>query len=342
MVMAFSSGTAHREAGRLASEEAPGPPAPGPDTREEMLRQQCEMRLRFDVKEKMVSLAGACFWYWNSFYGFLDSSGVPRRIRDRYPRESFNKYETMRNILNDLDQAGDADTLNSLISNFFRLTGPIDQDSLDAPKAKAMLGEFREIVGDDPIELEIDRRTRQKSQEARSKSIQMHKNHQRELETLNRTFGTLVSSSEISPQKRGFELERLFFDLLENFEFECRKPYRNDGEQIDGHFRYEKFDYLVEVKWTKKAATQSDLSVFDGKIRGKAQSTRGFFLSANGFDGNAISRYSGEAPRILLMTGEDLALVLNGRITFDDAMKAKVDAIVRKGEILLALRDVAT
>ena len=42
------------------------------------------------------------------------------------------------------------------------------------------------------------------------------------------------------------------------------------------------------------------------------------------------------------MTGEDLALVLNEQITFDDAMKAKVDAIVRKGQIYLPLREIAT
>lgn len=128
---------------------------------------------------------------------------------------------------------------------------------------------------------------------------------------------------------------------MAHFEFEFRKPYRNAGEQIDGHFRYEKFDYLVEVKWTEPKTNQEDLSVFDGKIRGKAQSTRGFCLSANGFAEHAVVRYSGDAPRILLMTGEDLALVLNGRMTFGDAMKAKVDGIVRRGVILLPLREVA-
>ena len=64
-------------------------------------------------------------------------------------------------------------------------------------------------------------------------------------------------------------------------------------------------------------------------------------MSANGFDENAIIRFSGDAPRMVLMTGEDLALVLSGRINFDDAMKAKVDAIVRQGEILYPLRAVA-
>jgi hypothetical protein len=32
-------------------------------------------KLSFEAKEKIVALSGACFWYWNSFYSFLDSCG---------------------------------------------------------------------------------------------------------------------------------------------------------------------------------------------------------------------------------------------------------------------------
>lgn len=151
----------------------------------------------------------------------------------------------------------------------------------------------------------------------------------------------LATTNEITPQQRGFHLESLFFDLLQFGEFDYSPPYRTPGqEQIDGHFRYEKFDYLVESKWEQETTKQPDLSVFDGKIRGKAQSTRGLFLSASGFDENAIRKFSGDAPRIVLMTGEDLALVLSGRMTLFDAMKVKVDAIVRHGVIFYPLRNV--
>jgi hypothetical protein len=54
-----------------------------------------------------------------------------------------------------------------------------------------------------------------------------------------------------------------------------------------------------------------------------------------------VQKYSGESPRIILMTGEDLALVLSGRVLFTDAMRAKVDAIVRLGNILYSIRDIA-
>lgn len=122
-------------------------------------------------------------------------------------------------------------------------------------------------------------------------------------------------------------------------EIDFSKSYKTpDGEQIDGHFKYEKFDYLVECKWESGVIKQKELSIFDGKIRGKAQSTRGLFLAANGFDLNAIQKFSGDSPRIILMTGDDLAMILSGQVLFFDAMKAKVDAIVRYGDINFSLR----
>ena len=39
------------------------------------------------------------------------------------------------------------------------------------------------------------------------------------------------------------------------------------------------------------------------------------------------------------MDGEDLALVLSDQVSIHDCLKAKVDAIVRKGEIYKKLRD---
>lgn len=295
-------------------------------------------RISYEVKEAMVGLSGACFWFWDGFHSFLDSCGVARTLRKRYPRESFTKYSLMRNILSDLEEADNQETIQTLVSSFYRLRGPVDRDNLDVAKAKNMLDEFRRLVGDDPIEAELKRRDQQAARKAHEETVGKYQSHQSHLEELNTTFLKLSALKDVTPQTRGFELEKLFFDLLQICEFEFTPPYRHPGEQIDGHFRYEKFDYLVEAKWTERLSKQADLSIFEGKIRGKAQSTRGFFVSASGFDDNAVSKFSGDAPRIILMTGEDLALVLNGMITFADAMRAKVDAIVRHGNVHLELR----
>ena len=299
-------------------------------------------RLSFEAKEAMVGLSGACFWFWKGFHSFLDACGVSRALRARYPRESYNKYDLMRNSLTDLDEAGDIDGIRALVSGFYRLTGPVDRDHLDVERAKRLLTEFRQLVGDDPIEAEVRRREHQAARESHRLAVGEHEARHRRLEELNRVFLDLSSMVDVTPQARGYKLETLLFDLLQLCEFEYSPPYRHPGEQLDGHFRYEKFDYLVEAKWTQNKAKQEDLAIFDGKIRGKAQSTRGFFVSATGFDANAVTRYSGDAPRIILMTGEDLALVLSGIVTFTDAMRAKVDGIVRHGNILLELRALST
>lgn len=298
-------------------------------------------RLNFDIKERIVTLAGSCFWYWNSFYSFLESSGVPKQLPRQFPKESYNKYDVMRNVLIWLEDHDDLDTINAIVSNFYKLRSAVDRDKLDVEKAKRLLAEFREAVGNDPIDCEIEKRERDRAREAFEESVREKQTQVIRLEELNLRFTSLATANEVTPQQRGFQLEAIFFDLLQYSEFEYSSPYRTARkEQIDGHFRFEKFDYLVESKWEKEFTKQPDLSVFDGKIRGKAQSTRGLFLSATGFDENAIRKFSGDAPRIVLMSGEDLALVLNGRVSFYDAMKAKVDAIVRHGNILFHLRSI--
>ena len=300
-------------------------------------------KLGFEVKQAIVGLSGACFWYWKTFHSFLQSCGVPQNIIQRYPKGSYNKYDVMRNTLEDLETAGKLDVINAIISTLYKMRGPIDPDGVDIKRAKNLLVEFRELVGNDPIETEIQRQNQRKARQQYQTSIEEKRGLAHRLNELNQRLIELSSSSEISPQNRGFELERLFFDLLALSEFQYSRPYRTDsGEQIDGHFSYDKFDYLVEVKWTESVAKQPDLAIFDAKIRGKAQSTRGLFLSANDFDRSAIGKFSGDSPRIVLMTGEDLALILNGQIPFDDAMKAKVDAIVRKGKILLPVRSLGS
>ncbi|MES1950552.1 hypothetical protein S4A8_06835 [Salinisphaera sp. S4-8] len=249
----------------------------------------------------------------------------------------------MRGILGDLETSNRFDIINEIASNFYKMRTAVNKDALDTAKAERLLSEFRELLGSDPIDLEIERRGREAAKAAHQGRIATAGLKRSKLDELNRSFMALLTNANVTPQQRGFEFERIFFDLLELSEIECRRPFRNiSNEQIDGHFRYEKFDYLVEVKWTSELTKQPDLSIFDGKIRGKVQSTRGFFLSQSGFDDSAIVKFSGDSPRIVLMSGEDIALILGGQILIEDAMKAKIDAIVRHGTIFFPLRTMAT
>jgi len=249
----------------------------------------------------------------------------------------------MRSLLDYLEEKDEIEVINNIVSNFYRMKSAADSDVPDPKKAKRLLEEFRAAVGNDPIDQEIAKRKRVELQKKRAEAIDENRSAKKRLSELNTLFISLHTTTEFTPQQRGYKLEDIFCDLLELNEMEYKRPHKTqDGEQIDGHFRYEKFDYLIESKWQQDLIKQKELSIFDGKIKGKAQSTRGLFIASNGFDENAVSKYSGASPRIILMTGEDLALVLGGQVDFKDAMKAKVEAIVRYGNINLSLRALGT
>ena len=290
-------------------------------------------KIAYPIKEKMVQLSGSCFWFWNSFYSFLDSCGVQKSLYCLYPKESYSKYDVMRNILTSLEEKGDLEIINNIISNFFRLSSAIDKDNVDVEKAKQRLKEFKDLVGNDPIEREIESREIQKRRQVAQEKSRKIADRNYKLNELKGAFIKLYSNQTITPQQRGFDLEKIFYDLLELEEFECSGLYRSGNEQIDGLFKYEKFDYLVEIKWLGGTSKQKDLSVFEAKIRGKAQSTRGLFFSVNGFDESAIAKFSGDNPKIILFDGQDFMQIMEGYISFFDYLRAKVDALVKHGKI---------
>lgn len=296
------------------------------------------VKLDFETKIKIVGLAGNCFWYFDtSFYPFLKSCGVSEFIIKKYPKGFFNKFQIMENILNDLERNNQTEVINNITSNFYKMKAAVDEEYFinnfpeKSKKAKDLLKEFRELLGNDPIEQAIRDKKTEENKIRYQETIDCTKSRQTKMLNLKNSFIEMHSSN--NPQQRGFDFEKLFFDILELEQFEFSRPYRAKNEQIDGYFKYEKFDYLVDIKWEKEIAKQEVFAIFDGKIRGKAQSTRGFLVSVNGFCTNAITSYSGNSPRIMLMDGLDLMMILEERVSFYDCLKSKIDAFVRKGEI---------
>ncbi|MFA5104088.1 MAG: hypothetical protein WC527_02810 [Candidatus Margulisiibacteriota bacterium] len=285
-------------------------------------------KLDFNKKNAMIQLAGSCFWFWNTFYYFLNSCGLAPSAYEQFGK-SVGKYQVMRSLLELLERQERHDLILNIATGFYNLK--LSEDGIDLKKAKQLLDEFRKSTGETLVETEAEKKEQVRRITEQKKMFEEKQVRSRRIVELKNVYTQLSCSSD--KQKRGYDIESLFFDLLSIEEFENTKPFRNPGEQIDGHFKYEKFDYLVEIKWTQDTAKQEDLSVFDGKIRGKAQSTRGLFLSINGFDSQAVLKYKTDSPRIILMDGQDLFIVLDERTTFYDLMKYKVDQLVRKGEV---------
>lgn len=150
-----------------------------------------------------------------------------------------------------------------------------------------------------------------------------------------------VAMHSQEPQARGYALEGLLNRLFHLYDIDVKGSFRIKGEQIDGAFTFEGTDYIIEAKWRRELSTTEDLSAFAGKVRRKLDNTLGLFLSISGFQPNAIE-LSGDGGRrmLLLAEGYDLAMVLDGRIRFDELLRRKKQHAARTGQILLRAVDI--
>ena len=288
--------------------------------------------INFEIKQKLIWLSWACFRYRKSFYDFLKNYWVSPEIIRQCPKEGIKKYDVMRNILNHLESRWDEETLNNIVSWFYNLRWPVDRENLDVNKAKELLNDFKEIIWNDLIEHEIEKKQIKKRVDENRQKIENKQNKNNEISKLNNTFKHMLSSDK-TPQQKWFELEKIFIEILRINELVYTWPYKIEGEQIDGYVSVNKFDYLIECKFEKALIDKNSIAEFDNKLKSKAQSTRGIILSYSWFDQYAIKNFSWNSPRIILMDWQELSTILEGYFDLIDALNKKIDALVRKWDI---------
>src|SRR5438552_15384586 len=115
------------------------------------------------------------------------------------------------------------------------------------------------------------------------------------MDELRRTFNGWAGTQD-DPQSRGYGLEDLLAELFELHEISYRRPYRTATEQIDGHFPFKGFDYLVEARWRAGRANEADLGAFKRKVDKKITSTRGLFVSVPGYRPEVVLEVSRGEP----------------------------------------------
>jgi len=288
------------------------------------------------IKIKIVELS-KCFWYWNSFYTFYSSIlGVSKRkLAIQYPKDLYNKYSATEKILEILEENGNIDKITEIISNFYNLDKPFDKnDNPNYKEALIELKEFKQIVGKDIFEEEKERGKFIEQLNERKNRDNIEREKSQKLENIKDQFLNFAKVTlQEDKQKRGYWLEKVFYELLQVEQIEHSKPYKKEYEQIDGHFRFKSFDYLVEIKWTDSLIIQKDISIFEGKLSTKGQSTRGFILSIAGFDQSAIQAAKGKNPRLIFMDGAEFLSILEERSTFYDIMHHKEYNLVKFGKV---------
>lgn len=294
-------------------------------------------RFPFEVREAIVQVCGKAFWLKDPLRSFFTSAGVPPELFDRFADES--KYKIARHILSELDAMGEEGHLvqRKIVTELCRLRNVPDASVPDRDAGLEALRWLKELALGQKLVVEEGRSAeQQRAQEARMRQAALAARAQK-MDELRRTFAAMATSRD-DPQERGYGLEDLLAELFELHEIPYRRPYRTPTEQIDGHFEFKGFDYLVEARWRKEPPSQADLAALKIKVDKKITSTRGVFISIVGFRQEVVVHFTeGVTSNIILIDGMDLSLILEGQISLTDALDIKIQKAAQEGIIYFPL-----
>ena len=146
-------------------------------------------------------------------------------------------------------------------------------------------------------------------------------------------------AGQLGSQDAGYAFQDWFYDLMDFFEVQNRRPYVTDGRQIDGSITIAGTTYLVETKFTTGQAGGPDIDIFHKKVTDKADNTMGVMVSISGYSEPAISGASGRRTPLLLMDHRHLYLALSGTTTFSEIVGRIRRHASQTGEALLGPED---
>lgn len=213
----------------------------------------------------------------------------------------------------------------------------LDGGAEKAKRARNAVGQLRRLVEPHQQAQEeqddlIDRQRRA------AEKLKANAAVRQKLEEIKARYMALVVSA--NAHGRGFELEKVMYDLFELFDLDPKASFRNTGEQIDGAFSLEGTDYLFEAKWQQESAGAAALDSFAAKVRRKLENTLGVFLSINGFAPDGVTAHSSGSPVVILMDGSDLMAVLEERIDFVSLLLRKKRWASQTGNIYFRIHEI--
>ena len=291
--------------------------------------------------QSLKEALGAAYWYKNDLKSFLLHCLADKSIVNDHANWDDYKRQIVSDVINHLcaDQERFLGDLRRLFHEVSRMDNFAHLERLDggaqkAQRAREAVAALRALVRthDAAVKHADNAKERQNRESGRLAQCAAVRE---KIDELKQRYFVLVSKT--GAQKRGFELERLLYDIFELFDLDPKASFRNTGEQVDGAFAFDSTDWLFEAKWHTERVGASALDSFAAKVRRKLDNTLGLFLSINGFSSDGITAHSQGRPVIILMTGCDLVAVLEERIDFVSLLKRKKQHAGRTGDILLEI-----
>lgn len=292
----------------------------------------------YSLKEALANI----FWYKPDLKSFIMQSISNTKIISRLNWDDY-KWKIVGTLIDimSLDQDTYQDDLISLmintskIENFSHLESLKDGSKLVAKASQAVAGLKSQIGSLEQLVVEREKILKRRTEN--QEKIVKAKDFDDKLEEYKVAFITMFSSEE--PQKRGYLLEKLLYDLFKLYDLDPRASFKNTGEQIDGAFTFDHTDYILEAKWESSPVQLTKIDTLSGKVRRKLENTLGVFVAINGYSPECIKGAMGGINNVILIDGSDLYAVLEGRITLDRMLLRKRQAAADTGNIYLKIAD---
>lgn len=281
------------------------------------------------------------YWYKNSFRGVLRRSGVPEALLATWAADE-SKRDYWDRVLPSLE------TSDSGIAVLSRLADTVSEQTTFPDLARiedsaARIASARRAVADlrayrqRQAEHSYEQRERKRARESGQKARQDAQARRHSLESLRLRLDKLAT--RIGSQGAGYDFEEWFYDLMDYFEVDSRRPYTIDGRQIDGSVTIEGTTYLVELKFTTSQSEATDIDSFKSKVVTKADNTMGVMISMSGYSSVAIKEASRDKTPLLLLDFRHLYMLFTGAVRFSDVIARVRRHSSQTGQAYLGVED---
>lgn len=183
----------------------------------------------------------------------------------------------------------------------------------------------------------VDLEGQQKSRNRFKENQQKVSTSQTNIAKLNNKLSELCK--EIGTQKVGYSFQDWFYELMDFYEIQNRKPYTHDGRQIDGSITLFGTTYIVELKFTANQSDATDIDTFYKKVTTKADNTMGIMVSISGYSSVAIKEASGSKTPLLLFDHGHIFMALSGVMSFTEIVDRVRRHASQTGEAFLNVKD---
>lgn len=277
------------------------------------------------------------YWRKNALRSFLRSSHVKEKFISSWADDE-SKRELLDRLFPKL-QANDRGKalIYQMAKNLSEQTTFPDlrnwEDSdIKIQDAHKAVSELKKYLKQQDTEIKTEREKKEFRDRARKQKEEIQRSRtditklQTNLESMNSKVGT---------QEGGYEFESWFYELLDFCEIQNKRPYKSSGRQIDGSLTIDGTTYLVELKFTGKQSSATDIDSLKAKVNKMADNTMGIMVSISGYSSVAIDEASGSKSTLILLDASHLYLFLAGGMNFKDIINRVRRHASQTGEAFL-------